>query len=47
VSVVVEEDIFRLEVAVYDVQVMQVVQGERDFCRVELGDGIWESLPGG
>jgi hypothetical protein len=44
VSVVVEEDVFGFEVAVDDVEVVEVVEGESDLCSVEFGDWIWKSL---
>lgn len=44
VSVRSEEDVFRLEVAVDDVERMEVVDRKRDFGRVELCDGVGESL---
>jgi hypothetical protein len=44
VSVVVEEDVFGFEVAVDDVEIVEVVEGEGDFCSVEFGDWIWKSL---
>lgn len=37
VAVGVEEDVFRLEVAVYDVHLVEVLEREEDLCRVELG----------
>lgn len=44
VPIEIEENIFRLEVAIDDIQRMEVVERERDFCRVELGYGIWKAL---
>jgi hypothetical protein len=38
VAVGAEQDVFRLEVAVDDVERVQVVDRERDLGRVELGD---------
>lgn len=43
-SVLVEQNVFGFEVAVDDVEGMEIVEGEGDFCCVEFGDGIGESL---
>ena len=36
VTVICEEDVFRLEVAVDDVVCVEVVEGHSHFCRIEL-----------
>ena len=46
VAVEVEKDVFGLEVAVDDVEGVQVVQGECDLRGVELRDRVWEALLG-
>ena len=46
VSVVVEEDVFGFEVAVDDVEIVEVVESEGDFCGVEFGYWVWKSLRG-
>ena len=46
VAVKIEQDVLRLEVAVDDVERVQVVERERDLGRVELGYGVRESLEG-
>ena len=43
-TVVVEEDILRFEVAVDDVEGMEVIEGEGDLCRIEFCDRIREPL---
>ena len=43
-AVPVEKQVLGLQVAVDDVQRVQVVQGQGDFCGVELGDGVWKTL---
>ena len=43
-SIRVKQDVFRLEVAVDNVERVQVIKRERDLCRVELGDRIWKAL---
>lgn len=40
----IEQQILRLEIAVYDVVRVQIVQRERDFGGIELGDRVRESL---
>ena len=44
VSVAVQQQVLGLQVAIYDVGTMQVVQRQSDFCRVELGYGVGEAL---
>lgn len=44
VAVKVEEDVFWLEVAVNDVEAVEVVECEGDLCCVEFGDWIWKPL---
>lgn len=44
-AVAVEEQIFRLQVPVDDIVRVQIVEGERDFRRVELCDRIRKALP--
>jgi hypothetical protein len=44
-AVSVEQQIFGLKVAIYDVLTMKILQRQRDFSGVEFGDRIWESLP--
>lgn len=43
-AVVVEQNVFRLEIAVNDVKGMQVIEGERHLCRIKFGDWIREPL---
>ena len=47
VSVRAEQQVFGLEVAVDDVERVQVVERERDLGRVEFGDRVGEALAGG
>jgi hypothetical protein len=42
----VQEQVFRLQIAVDDVVRVQVVEGQRDLGRVEFGDGVREALSG-
>jgi hypothetical protein len=42
----VEEQIFRLQVAVNNIVRVQVIEGQRDLSRVEFGDGVGEALSG-
>ena len=44
VAVRAEEDVFRFQVAVDDVERVQVVERERDFGGKEFRDGVRESL---
>jgi hypothetical protein len=44
VSVRVYEDVLGFEIAVDDVEAMQMVQGEGDLCGVEFGHWVWEAL---
>lgn len=46
-SIVIQEYVLRLKVAVYDVGLVQVVERERDLGGVELRDWVWEPLCGG
>lgn len=46
-SVRAEQQVFGLEVAVDDVERVQVVERERDLGRVEFGDRVGEALAGG
>lgn len=43
-TMTVEEQVLGLEVSIDDVLGMQILQRQRDFCGVELCDGIWEAL---
>lgn len=36
-TIMVEQDVLRFEVAVDDIKRMQVIQGERYLCRIKLG----------
>lgn len=47
VAVRAEEDVLRFQVAVDDVERVEVVERERDFGGKELRDGVRESLVGG
>ena len=40
----IEKKIFRLEIAVDDVHRVQVIEGENNFCGVELCNWVRESL---
>lgn len=44
VTVVVDENVFRFEVPIDDVEAMKVMKGESDLCSVKLGYRIRESL---
>jgi hypothetical protein len=46
VSIGAEEQVFGLQVSVDDVERVEVVEGECDFCCVELGDRVREALSG-
>lgn len=39
-----EQQVFRLEISVDDIEGVEVVDSEGDFCGVEFGNGVWESL---
>ena len=39
-----EQQVLRLQVSIDDVEGMEVIQGECDFCSVELGDRVGEAL---
>lgn len=40
----IQQNVLGLEVAVYDVLVMQMVERQRHLCGVKLGNGIGEAL---
>ena len=43
-SIGIEENVLGLEVAVDDVEGMEVIEGKRDFSRIELGHWVGEAL---
>lgn len=44
VSIGGEENVLGFEIAVNDIERVQVIESERDFCREEFGHGIRETL---
>ena len=39
-----EQNILRLQIPIHKTILMEVIQRERDLCRIEFRDGVWESL---
>lgn len=44
VTMTIKQEILRLQVTIDDLMMMQILEGKSDFCSVELGDWIGESL---
>lgn len=44
VAVLVDENVLGLQVAVYDIPLVQVLEGQQDLCRVELRHALGELL---
>jgi hypothetical protein len=44
VAIRVDEDVFRLKIAIDDVVRVEIVNGKRNLCRVEFRDGVGEPL---
>jgi hypothetical protein len=42
----VQEQVFRLQVAIDNIVRVQVIEGQRDLSRIEFGDGVGEALSG-
>ena len=44
VTMTIKQEIFRLQVAINDLMVMQILESKSNLCSIELGDRIGESL---
>lgn len=46
VAVAIEQKVLGLEIAIDDVERMEIVERQCHLCCIELGDGVWEALRG-